>query len=118
VCECNQAHSRQGSRHQSTFLNRSNVEILPAPEASGAAGARAVYCVTEAARLIQSVPPDACLAAVRSFWANIPSMTVSSSIGRAGSPEEIASVVLWLCSRGASYVIGHALTVDGGMTEP
>jgi NAD(P)-dependent dehydrogenase (short-subunit alcohol dehydrogenase family) len=45
-------------------------------------------------------------------------MTVSSSIGRAGSPEEIASVVLWLCSRGASYVIGHALTVDGGMTEP
>jgi len=39
-------------------------------------------------------------------------------IGRAGSPEEIASVVLWLCSPGASYVVGHALTVDGGMTVP
>jgi len=37
-------------------------------------------------------------------------------IGRAGRPEEIASVVLWLCSPGASYVVGHALTVDGGMT--
>ena len=37
-------------------------------------------------------------------------------IGRAGRPEEIASAVLWLCSRGASYVVGHALTVDGGMT--
>jgi NAD(P)-dependent dehydrogenase (short-subunit alcohol dehydrogenase family) len=37
-------------------------------------------------------------------------------IGRAGRPEEIASVVLWLCSPGASYVIGHGLTVDGGMT--
>lgn len=37
-------------------------------------------------------------------------------IGRAGRPEEIASVVLWLCSAGASYVVGHALTVDGGMT--
>lgn len=37
-------------------------------------------------------------------------------IGRAGRPEEIASVVLWLCSSGASYVVGHALTVDGGMT--
>lgn len=39
-------------------------------------------------------------------------------IGRAGRPEEIASVVLWLCSAGASYVVGHALTVDGGMTVP
>ena len=37
-------------------------------------------------------------------------------IGRAGKPEEIASVVLWLCSPGASYVVGHGLTVDGGMT--
>jgi NAD(P)-dependent dehydrogenase (short-subunit alcohol dehydrogenase family) len=37
-------------------------------------------------------------------------------IGRAGRPEEIASVVLWLCSPGASYVVGHALTVDGGST--
>jgi NAD(P)-dependent dehydrogenase (short-subunit alcohol dehydrogenase family) len=37
-------------------------------------------------------------------------------IRRAGRPEEIASTVLWLCSPGASYVVGHALTVDGGMT--
>lgn len=37
-------------------------------------------------------------------------------IGRPGRPEEIASVVVWLCSPGASYVVGHALTVDGGMT--
>ena len=36
-------------------------------------------------------------------------------IGRAGKPEEIASVVLWLCSPGASYVVGHALAVDGGL---
>jgi NAD(P)-dependent dehydrogenase (short-subunit alcohol dehydrogenase family) len=37
-------------------------------------------------------------------------------IGRAGRPEEIASAVLWLCSSGASYVLGQAITVDGGMT--
>jgi len=37
-------------------------------------------------------------------------------IGRAGRPEEIASVVLWLCSPGASYVVGQAITADGGMT--
>ena len=36
--------------------------------------------------------------------------------GRLGRPKEIASAVLWLCSPGASFVIGHALAVDGGYT--
>ena len=35
-------------------------------------------------------------------------------IGRMGRPEEIASAVLWLCSPGASFVLGVALPVDGG----
>src|SRR3954453_2659303 len=37
-------------------------------------------------------------------------------IGLLGRPEEIAAAVLWLCSPGASFVIGHALAVDGGFT--
>jgi NAD(P)-dependent dehydrogenase (short-subunit alcohol dehydrogenase family) len=37
-------------------------------------------------------------------------------IGRIGRAEEIASAVLWLCSPGASLVIGVALPVDGGFT--
>jgi NAD(P)-dependent dehydrogenase (short-subunit alcohol dehydrogenase family) len=37
-------------------------------------------------------------------------------IGRLGQAEEIAAAVLWLCGPGASFVIGHALPVDGGYT--
>jgi NAD(P)-dependent dehydrogenase (short-subunit alcohol dehydrogenase family) len=37
-------------------------------------------------------------------------------IGRMGTPDEIAAAVLWLCSHAASFVIGHALVVDGGQT--
>jgi NAD(P)-dependent dehydrogenase (short-subunit alcohol dehydrogenase family) len=34
--------------------------------------------------------------------------------GRMGSPEEIAEMVVWLCSERASYVTGAAYNVDGG----
>src|SRR6266576_3401860 len=43
-------------------------------------------------------------------------MMKEQPIGRLGRPEEIAAAVLWLCSPGASFVIGHALAVDGGYT--
>jgi len=40
----------------------------------------------------------------------------ASPIGRMATPEEIAEVVVWLCSDAASYVTGHAMAVDGGRT--
>src|SRR5437660_5134939 len=43
-------------------------------------------------------------------------MVRGEPIGRLGEPEEIAAAVLWLCSPGASFVVGHALLVAGGYT--
>ena len=36
--------------------------------------------------------------------------------GRIGRPEEAAEAALWLCSDAASYVTGHSMIVDGGLT--
>jgi len=35
-------------------------------------------------------------------------------MGRVGQPDDIASVVLFLCSAEASYITGHTLVADGG----
>jgi NAD(P)-dependent dehydrogenase (short-subunit alcohol dehydrogenase family) len=41
-------------------------------------------------------------------------LTRAIPVGRLGRPEEIAEAVVWLCSDAASFVVGHALAVDGG----
>ena len=38
------------------------------------------------------------------------------SVGRMGTPDEIAAAVVWLCSDAASFVVGSAVVVDGGHT--
>ena len=37
-------------------------------------------------------------------------------MGRMGTPEEVAETIIWLCSGSASFINGHALAVDGGLT--
>jgi NAD(P)-dependent dehydrogenase (short-subunit alcohol dehydrogenase family) len=37
-------------------------------------------------------------------------------MNRLGQPYEVAEAVVWLCSDAASYVTGHVLVVDGGLT--
>jgi NAD(P)-dependent dehydrogenase (short-subunit alcohol dehydrogenase family) len=40
-----------------------------------------------------------------------------SPLGRLGTPQEVAAVVLFLLSSEASYVTGSEYVVDGGLTE-
>jgi NAD(P)-dependent dehydrogenase (short-subunit alcohol dehydrogenase family) len=37
-------------------------------------------------------------------------------IGRLGEAQEIANAAVWLCSDAASFVTGHQMAVDGGLT--
>jgi len=37
-------------------------------------------------------------------------------MARISEPPEVASAILWLCSDAASFVTGHVMVVDGGMT--
>jgi NAD(P)-dependent dehydrogenase (short-subunit alcohol dehydrogenase family) len=37
-------------------------------------------------------------------------------MGRLADPAEVASAALWLCSEQASFVTGHQLAIDGGLT--
>jgi gluconate 5-dehydrogenase len=44
-------------------------------------------------------------------------LKAASALGRWGSPEELAPVVLMLASPGASYLTGQIIAVDGGYTS-
>ena len=41
-------------------------------------------------------------------------LVAAEPIGRTVRPEEIAESVVWMCSDAASFVTGHAMSVDGG----
>ena len=41
-------------------------------------------------------------------------MVAREPIGRFGEPLEIAAAVVWLCTPAASFMVGHAMAVDGG----
>ena len=41
-------------------------------------------------------------------------LVAAEPVGRTGKPEEIAESVVWMCSDAASFVTGHAMSVDGG----
>ncbi len=45
-----------------------------------------------------------------------PWVSEGTPLGRAGLPADIANAALWLASSESSWVTGHTLVVDGGLT--
>lgn len=43
-------------------------------------------------------------------------MTLGRPMNRLGNPEEVANGVVWLCSDEASFITGHPLVIDGGVS--
>lgn len=66
---------------------------------------------------VNAVAPGFCATDMTEAVRNAaPELAKSIPLKRLGEPEDIAGAVLFLASDEASYVTGHVLTVDGGLT--
>lgn len=66
--------------------------------------------------LVNAVAPSAIKTAMTNtvFSERGDAILATIPLGRFGEPEEIASVVTFLCSKGASYLTGQTINIDGG----
>jgi NAD(P)-dependent dehydrogenase (short-subunit alcohol dehydrogenase family) len=98
---------------------------LPAYVASkhgvvGLTRSAAIECAPRGVRVNCVCPGSARTPMLEGFMGGDPKvermMAASAPIGRLATPEEIAHAIVWLCTDDASYMVGHALAVDGGAT--
>jgi NAD(P)-dependent dehydrogenase (short-subunit alcohol dehydrogenase family) len=98
---------------------------LPAYVASkhgvvGLTKSAAIECAPRGVRVNCVCPGSARTPMLEGFMGGDPkmerAMAASAPIGRLATPEEIAHAIVWLCTDDASYMVGHALAVDGGAT--
>lgn len=66
--------------------------------------------------LVNAVAPNAIVTPMteKVFKERGDAILASIPLGRFGEADEIASVVTFLCSSGASYITGQTINVDGG----
>jgi NAD(P)-dependent dehydrogenase (short-subunit alcohol dehydrogenase family) len=98
---------------------------LPAYVASkhgvvGLTKSAAIECARAGVRINCVCPGSARTPMLEGFMGGDPkverAMAAGAPIGRLATPEEIAHAIVWLCTDDASYMVGHALAVDGGAT--
>jgi NAD(P)-dependent dehydrogenase (short-subunit alcohol dehydrogenase family) len=69
---------------------------------------------------INALAPGLVNTAMTKAWFDDPNMsahfTANTPIGRVSQPEEIAGMVLFLCSDLASFAVGQTFVIDGGYT--
>lgn len=96
---------------------------LPAYVASkhavlGLTKAAALAYVKQGVRINAVCPGSTRTPLLEGFMGGDPAMEAamanSAPIGRLARPEEIAEAMVWLLSDAASFMVGHALAVDGG----
>jgi NAD(P)-dependent dehydrogenase (short-subunit alcohol dehydrogenase family) len=98
---------------------------LPAYVASkhgviGLTRAAALECAPQGVRINAVCPGSTRTPMLEGFMGGDPKvermMTAGVPLGRLADPDEIAAAIVWLCTDAASYMVGHALVVDGGST--
>jgi NAD(P)-dependent dehydrogenase (short-subunit alcohol dehydrogenase family) len=113
-----------------TIVNTSSAAgLVGAPSAASyAASKHGVIGLTRSAALdyirqgvrINAICPGATRTAMLSALMSDPKVAhqirAAQPIGRLAEPHEIADAVLFLSSEEASFVVGHAMVVDGGLT--
>jgi 3-oxoacyl-[acyl-carrier protein] reductase len=66
---------------------------------------------------VNAIAPGFCVTDMTEAVRNAaPQLAKSIPLKRLGEPQDIANAVLFLASDEASYITGHVLTVDGGLT--
>lgn len=52
-----------------------------------------------------------------SYESAIENITANIPLGRCGTPEEVANIVVFLASEQASYITGTTIQIDGGLAK-